>query len=44
MPMGLAVRQGLDVEILCTLEFKKEFVDLTAHEASQLIEQVNIIG
>lgn len=34
----LTARQRLDVEALCTLEFKKEFADLIAHEANQLIE------
>ena len=38
---GLAARQGLDVDILCTLEFKKEFADLTTRESSQLIERLN---
>lgn len=38
---GLATRQGLDMEVLCTLEFKKEFADLITRESSQLIERFN---
>lgn len=40
----LAARQGLDVEVLCTLEFRKEFVGLTAHEAGQVIGRLRYRG
>lgn len=31
---SLTVRQQLDAETICTLEFRKEYVNLTAHEAT----------
>ena len=34
----LAERQGLDAEALCSINFHKEYSDMTANEASQLIE------
>ena len=34
----LAVCQGLDAEALCSINFHKEYSDMTANEASQLIE------
>ena len=35
---GLAERQGLDAEALCSINFYKEYSDMTANEASQLID------
>ena len=34
----LAERQGLDAEVLCSINFYKEYSEMTANEASQLIE------
>ena len=34
----LAERQGLDAEALCSINFRKEYSEMTANEASQLIE------
>lgn len=34
----LAERQGLDAEALCSINFRKEYRDMTANEASQLID------
>ena len=34
----LAERQGLDAEALCSINFHKEYSDMTANEASQLID------
>ena len=34
----LAERQGLDAEALCSIIFYKEYGDMTANEASQLID------
>ena len=34
----LAERQGLDAEALCSIHFSKEFAEMTANEASQLID------
>ena len=31
---GLAERQGLDAEALCSINFYKEYSDMTANEAS----------
>ena len=36
----LAERQGLDAEALCSINFYKEYSDMTANEASQLIEML----
>ena len=36
----LAERQGLDAEALCSINFPKEYSDMTANEASQLIEML----
>lgn len=35
---GLAERQGLDAEALCSINFYKEYSDMTANEARQLID------
>ncbi len=34
----LAEQQGLDAEALCSINFHKEYSDMTANEASHLIE------
>ena len=36
----LAERQGLDAEALCSINFRKEYSEMTANEASQLIEML----
>ena len=38
----LAERQGLDAEALCSIHFSKEFAEMTANEASQLIDLLRV--
>jgi len=38
----LAERQGLDAEALCSINFYKEYSDMTANEASQLIDLLKV--
>ena len=38
----LAERKGLDAEALCSIHFSKEFAEMTANEASQLIDLLRV--
>ena len=38
----LAERQGLDAEALCSIHFSKEFAEMTANVASQLIDLLRV--
>ena len=39
---GLAEQQGLDAEALCSINFRKEYSEMTANEASQLIDLLKV--